>query len=360
MHIKKLIAGTLSLCVLGGALPAAQMSSPLIIGYAEEALSSVTTDSEGSTTQPYQTLNATIHIGLHEVGMKGFKLVESSINGYSGASLSQFDWSQLLDNGISSTDPYIATAEYNESEDAVYIQPYPDAVGQTVITFLFPDKKFELTVDMFSREPVTTTAAAVTTAVTTTTATQPYQTLNATIHIGLHEVGMKGFKLVESSINGYSGASLSQFDWSQLLDNGISSTDPYIATAEYNESEDAVYIQPYPDAVGQTVITFLFPDKKFELTVDMFSLEPTTVPTGPVVYGDVTEDGKIDLNDAVAILQYAALPAKYPLEGNALEAADVVDNGTSGITGHDALAIMMIDAKLIAPKDLPLSSADIE
>ena len=64
----------------------------------------------------------------------------------------------------------------------------------------------------------------------------------------------------------------------------------------------------------------------------------------------------MNLNDAVAILQYIALSAKYPIEGDALEAADVCDNGTSGINGNDALAIMMVDAKLLSADKLPVTS----
>ena len=75
--------------------------------------------------------------------------------------------------------------------------------------------------------------------------------------------------------------------------------------------------------------------------------------------GDVNADGAVNLNDAVAILQYIALSAKYPLEVDALDAADVCDYGTSGINGNDALAIMMVDAVLLQPDKLPVSSSDI-
>ena len=67
-------------------------------------------------------------------------------------------------------------------------------------------------------------------------------------------------------------------------------------------------------------------------------------------------DGKVDLNDAVAILQYVALASKYPLEGDALVAADVYDPG-SGVNGSDALAIQMFDAKMI--KSLPYYSDQV-
>lgn len=83
------------------------------------------------------------------------------------------------------------------------------------------------------------------------------------------------------------------------------------------------------------------------------------IPEPAVNYGDVNDDGSVDLNDAVAVLQYAALPEKYPLSEKALKAADVFDNGTSGINGSDALAIMMVDAGLITPDKLPVSASDL-
>ena len=61
---------------------------------------------------------------------------------------------------------------------------------------------------------------------------------------------------------------------------------------------------------------------------------------GGLMKGDVNADGNVNLNDAVAILQYIALSAKYPLEA-------------------DALAIMMVDAGLLQPDKLPVISSDI-
>ena len=94
--------------------------------------------------------------------------------------------------------------------------------------------------------------------------------------------------------------------------------------------------------------------------------ETTTEPDtdAPAVdaslYGDATEDGKVDLQDAVAILQYTALPAKYPLTDLGKANADVFENGTSGINGKDALVIMMVDAKSIKQEELPVKAKDIE
>ena len=75
--------------------------------------------------------------------------------------------------------------------------------------------------------------------------------------------------------------------------------------------------------------------------------------------GDVNADGAVNLNDAVAVLQYVALSAKYPLEADALYAADVCNPGTSGINGNDALVIMMVDVGLLEQGKLPVISSDI-
>ena len=63
----------------------------------------------------------------------------------------------------------------------------------------------------------------------------------------------------------------------------------------------------------------------------------------------------MNLNDAVAILQNVALEAKYPLTDQGKLNADVVDNGTSGVNGNDALALQMIDATLLLQSELPVT-----
>ena len=89
--------------------------------------------------------------------------------------------------------------------------------------------------------------------------------------------------------------------------------------------------------------------------------QPTTVPpsSDPVAWGDANVDGKVDLNDAVSILQFVALPAKYGLTAMGEINADCVDNGESGVNGSDALAVQMVDAKLLSVDELPISSTDL-
>jgi mannan endo-1,4-beta-mannosidase len=84
--------------------------------------------------------------------------------------------------------------------------------------------------------------------------------------------------------------------------------------------------------------------------------DPTDAPAEVTLYGDANLDKSVNLNDAVAILQHIALESKYGLKGSALANADVVDNGTSGVNGTDALAIMMIDAGTLEQEKLPVTS----
>ena len=73
------------------------------------------------------------------------------------------------------------------------------------------------------------------------------------------------------------------------------------------------------------------------------SAQAFTYDNTNVHYGDATLDGNVNLNDAVAILQYVALPAKYPLTDDALNNSDIYRRG-DGISGMDALAIQWVDA----------------
>ena len=79
--------------------------------------------------------------------------------------------------------------------------------------------------------------------------------------------------------------------------------------------------------------------------------KPTEAPA-KAFYGDANCDGKINVSDAVAVLQYAANKSKYPLGAEGLINADV--DGEAGITGSDALTIQQVDAGLIKQSALPL------
>ncbi|MCM1474427.1 MAG: dockerin type I repeat-containing protein, partial [Muribaculaceae bacterium] len=71
------------------------------------------------------------------------------------------------------------------------------------------------------------------------------------------------------------------------------------------------------------------------------------------VYGDANEDGKVNVADAVLIMQALSNPDEYKLTENGSKNADVVGN-SDGVTTKDALAIQMIDINLLKVEDLPL------
>ncbi len=68
--------------------------------------------------------------------------------------------------------------------------------------------------------------------------------------------------------------------------------------------------------------------------------------------GDANLDKKVDLSDALCILQYVANAKRFPLTSQAIDNADVYQRG-DGITASDALSIQKLDAKVI--KVLPES-----
>ena len=67
--------------------------------------------------------------------------------------------------------------------------------------------------------------------------------------------------------------------------------------------------------------------------------------------GDVNNDNKVSVADAVAILQFVANKDKFNLSAQAADNADVYNRG-DGVTARDALAIQRLDAKVISA--LPL------
>ena len=62
--------------------------------------------------------------------------------------------------------------------------------------------------------------------------------------------------------------------------------------------------------------------------------------------GDANCDGKVNVSDAVAVMQYISNQTKYPLIGPALKNADC--DGVVGISGNDAITIQKIDAGILS------------
>lgn len=82
--------------------------------------------------------------------------------------------------------------------------------------------------------------------------------------------------------------------------------------------------------------------------------EPTTDPIDEILYGDSNCDGKVDMSDAVLIMQSLSNPDTYGLNGShesaitsqGLKNADCYNTG-DGITNNDALAIQKFKLEII-------------
>lgn len=85
--------------------------------------------------------------------------------------------------------------------------------------------------------------------------------------------------------------------------------------------------------------------------------EPNTSATLPesTMTGDANGDNEVTISDAVLIMQSISNPNEYKLSESAKSFADVVDKG-DGLTGMDALAIQMVEAKLITTDEFPITS----
>ncbi len=79
-----------------------------------------------------------------------------------------------------------------------------------------------------------------------------------------------------------------------------------------------------------------------EFNMDMTAEEGTAAPAKP---GDANIDTKVNIADAVSVLQYLSNNTKYPMTAQGIENADC--DGVKGITGGDASVIQKIDAGII-------------
>ena len=71
----------------------------------------------------------------------------------------------------------------------------------------------------------------------------------------------------------------------------------------------------------------------------------TATTNASILYGDANLDGRVNVADAVAVLQFIANASKYPLTAEGNRNADC--DGTPGITGTDAITIQRIDAGIV-------------
>jgi hypothetical protein len=76
------------------------------------------------------------------------------------------------------------------------------------------------------------------------------------------------------------------------------------------------------------------------------SLKSMTSSEKEVTYGDANLDGKVNISDAVLIMQSLSNPSEFKLSDEAKAAADVAGS-FDGVTNSDALAIQKYLLKMI-------------
>ena len=88
--------------------------------------------------------------------------------------------------------------------------------------------------------------------------------------------------------------------------------------------------------------SYTFVPDDYELPTASADTADILTPETVTLSGDANCDGKVDISDAVLILQYLSNPEKYPISAQGLLNADIV--GNDGVTALDALQIQMIEA----------------
>ncbi len=112
------------------------------------------------------------------------------------------------------------------------------------------------------------------------------------------------------------------------------------------------------DSSKELELTFVSEDKAINLNyiiIRPIELDPLPKAEAPGTVtggmkGDANCDGKVNVADAVAILQYIANQTKYPLTDEGMINADV--DGEPGITGGDSVVIQKIDAGIVTIEEL--------
>ena len=100
---------------------------------------------------------------------------------------------------------------------------------------------------------------------------------------------------------------------------------------------ESMYVNVYKASTPEPVTT----------TAETTTTETTTTTVeSDILYGDANLDGKVDVSDAVLIMQSLANPSKYKLSEQGSKNGDVQGN-EDGITSKDALAIQKFKLGLI-------------
>ena len=120
-------------------------------------------------------------------------------------------------------------------------------------------------------------------------------------------------------------------------------TSEEMTTTETSTTETVVTTETGEDTTTETTTT---------VTTDV------NTDGGNIFYGDANVNGKVNISDAVLIMQSISNPSEYNLSEQGRKNADVVDG--DGVTNVDALAIQMVEAKLLKTSDLPVTSGQLK
>lgn len=171
---------------------------------------------------------------------------------------------------------------------------------------------------------------------------------------------IKQMQFIYYDSDGIAHASIIGGIFSDKYLSGPGTTKEYFTLPEPLESMQIVF--NYTGEDPELELTYEGRDTTVETTKVTTAAKPvttqavttTTVQTGSTSSnagaGDANCDGKLNVADAVTILQYVANRAKYSLSADGIQNADV--DGQSGITGGDAIAVQQYDAGIV--KSLPL------
>lgn len=108
--------------------------------------------------------------------------------------------------------------------------------------------------------------------------------------------------------------------------------DTYTGSGVANKAIDCGYTK------GEEVVKYAVKTTDGSVSVGV----PAPTGSGNYLKGDANCDGKVNVSDAVAVLQYIANQSKYSLTADGIKNGDC--DGSAGITGGDAIMIQKIDA----------------
>ena len=320
-------------------------------------------------------------------GGKGYTLTGALEGGFSN---SAFNYTDAL-NDITSSEVGI---DYNASLVgaaaglyAVYKTGSIDSTVNGVSRSIAYDNNTEPKVTTTADPLIPTTTTTTTTVVTTTTTTVPTEKRVEEVSIakGQTEVAIKlnGAAEIEAVIeytsggngNGaidytdssgnyqqfgnytFSGNSAGTYTVTESVKDISAQNDTvtfHIWWSDNNSTISSIkLIYNDPVTATSTTVTTKAPETTTEAeTSTTTSTTTTTVknPTG-IYLGDANCDGKVNMADAVAVLQNLANSTKYQLSDRGEINADC--DGDTGITGSDAIVILRVEAGEIEQSELP-------